>query len=314
MQAAQPVHRPEVTTSVNSSAQCGFSGGMALPYRGGPGPWSTRSDRLPFGTLVGCPNCPRSSATGGWPRPRSAAPSPRSSAPDPWFIKGGADGPALRRALVGPPADRGPPHRQADAARRRGRSDARDPVRDDRHAARRRASRGSTAGLRAPAARPEVGPVLARVRGRRLPGGARPEAARRGPARSGRVRPRTRRRHRHPGGPGRGPARLEGPAQGPPARPVPPGRRRATSSPTRCCGGPGCPRCGRPGRCRPPRCAASTGICCRTIGDLTERGGSHRGDLMEERHPGGRCPRDGTELVRSTVGGRTSWWCPSHQA
>jgi len=23
--------------------------------------------------------------------------------------------------------------------------------------------------------------------------------------------------------------------------------------------------------------------------------------------------RDGTELVRSTVGGRTSWWCPGHQ-
>ena len=51
----------------------------------------------------------------------------------------------------------------------------------------------------------------------------------------------------------------------------------------------------------------------RTIGDLTDRGGSHMGDLMEERLPGGLCPRDGTELVRSTVGGRTSWWCPTHQ-
>ena len=51
----------------------------------------------------------------------------------------------------------------------------------------------------------------------------------------------------------------------------------------------------------------------RTIGVLTERGGSHRGDLMEERHTGGRCPRDGTELFRSAVGGRTSWWCPAHQ-
>ena len=50
-----------------------------------------------------------------------------------------------------------------------------------------------------------------------------------------------------------------------------------------------------------------------TIEDLTVRGGSHLGDLMEERHPGGRCPRDGAELVRSTVGGRTSWWCPVHQ-
>jgi formamidopyrimidine-DNA glycosylase len=51
----------------------------------------------------------------------------------------------------------------------------------------------------------------------------------------------------------------------------------------------------------------------RTIEDLIERGGAHRGDLMGERHLGGRCPRDGTALNRSTVGGRTSWWCPRHQ-
>jgi formamidopyrimidine-DNA glycosylase len=52
----------------------------------------------------------------------------------------------------------------------------------------------------------------------------------------------------------------------------------------------------------------------RTLSDLAERGGSHTGRLMDERHPGGRCPRDGTELTRSTVGGRTSWWCPVHQS
>jgi formamidopyrimidine-DNA glycosylase len=51
----------------------------------------------------------------------------------------------------------------------------------------------------------------------------------------------------------------------------------------------------------------------RTLADLTTGGGSHTGQLMDERHPGGRCPRDGTELTRSTVGGRTSWWCPAHQ-
>jgi len=51
----------------------------------------------------------------------------------------------------------------------------------------------------------------------------------------------------------------------------------------------------------------------RTLGDLTDRGGSHTGDLMVERHPGGVCPRDGRPLTRSTVGGRTSWWCPAHQ-
>jgi formamidopyrimidine-DNA glycosylase len=51
----------------------------------------------------------------------------------------------------------------------------------------------------------------------------------------------------------------------------------------------------------------------RTLDDLMARGGSHLGDLMPERRPGGRCPRDATELSRSTVGGRTSWWCPRHQ-
>ncbi len=50
-----------------------------------------------------------------------------------------------------------------------------------------------------------------------------------------------------------------------------------------------------------------------TVDDLVSRGGSHTGDLMAERRPGGRCPRDGTELLRSTVGGRTTWWCPDHQ-
>jgi formamidopyrimidine-DNA glycosylase len=50
-----------------------------------------------------------------------------------------------------------------------------------------------------------------------------------------------------------------------------------------------------------------------TLRQLGRRGGSHMGDLMEERRAGGRCPRDGTELLRSTVGGRTTWWCPAHQ-
>jgi formamidopyrimidine-DNA glycosylase len=50
-----------------------------------------------------------------------------------------------------------------------------------------------------------------------------------------------------------------------------------------------------------------------TLDELSARGGSHLGDLMPARRPGGRCPRDGAELLRSTVGGRTSWWCPRHQ-
>jgi formamidopyrimidine-DNA glycosylase len=50
-----------------------------------------------------------------------------------------------------------------------------------------------------------------------------------------------------------------------------------------------------------------------TVADLIDRGGSHTGDLMPERRPGGVCPKDGTPLRRDTVGGRTSWWCPTHQ-
>jgi formamidopyrimidine-DNA glycosylase len=50
-----------------------------------------------------------------------------------------------------------------------------------------------------------------------------------------------------------------------------------------------------------------------TIDDLLSRGGSHLGDLIPARGPGGTCPRDGTPLVRRTVGGRTTWSCPRHQ-
>jgi formamidopyrimidine-DNA glycosylase len=50
-----------------------------------------------------------------------------------------------------------------------------------------------------------------------------------------------------------------------------------------------------------------------TIDELTARGGSHTGDLMPERHPGGWCPRDGEPLDRKVVGGRSTWWCPRHQ-
>ena len=34
-----------------------------------------------------------------------------------------------------------------------------------------------------------------------------------------------------------------------------------------------------------------------TLRQLSRRGGSHMGELMEERVVGGRCPRDGTELL-----------------
>lgn len=46
-----------------------------------------------------------------------------------------------------------------------------------------------------------------------------------------------------------------------------------------------------------------------TTAELLERGGSHRGDLHQERHRDGRCPRCGTPLQRRTMGGRTTYSC-----
>lgn len=51
----------------------------------------------------------------------------------------------------------------------------------------------------------------------------------------------------------------------------------------------------------------------RTIMVLGERGGSHTGDLQPARVRGGLCPRDGAELNRADVGGRTTYWCSQHQ-
>jgi formamidopyrimidine-DNA glycosylase len=50
-----------------------------------------------------------------------------------------------------------------------------------------------------------------------------------------------------------------------------------------------------------------------TLDDLIAAGGSHTGALQEHRLEGGRCPRDGSPLLRRTVGGRTTWSCPRHQ-
>jgi formamidopyrimidine-DNA glycosylase len=51
----------------------------------------------------------------------------------------------------------------------------------------------------------------------------------------------------------------------------------------------------------------------RTIAELTERGGSHTGDLQVARARGATCPRDGEPLLRRTIGGRTTYSCPRHQ-
>lgn len=51
-----------------------------------------------------------------------------------------------------------------------------------------------------------------------------------------------------------------------------------------------------------------------TVGDLLAKGGSHLGRLQAARVRGGLCPKDGTPLLRRTVGGRTTYSCPRHQS
>ncbi len=48
---------------------------------------------------------------------------------------------------------------------------------------------------------------------------------------------------------------------------------------------------------------------------VLERGGSHHGVLIDSdaRERGERCPRCNVEIERVKVGGRTSYFCPSHQ-
>ena len=43
-------------------------------------------------------------------------------------------------------------------------------------------------------------------------------------------------------------------------------------------------------------------------------GGAHTGDLIPHRDREGACPRCATPLDRATIGGRTTYWCPSCQS
>ncbi len=49
------------------------------------------------------------------------------------------------------------------------------------------------------------------------------------------------------------------------------------------------------------------------LADFMEDGGSHTGRLQPARTRGGHCPRDGAELLRREIGGRTTYSCPEHQ-
>jgi formamidopyrimidine-DNA glycosylase len=47
--------------------------------------------------------------------------------------------------------------------------------------------------------------------------------------------------------------------------------------------------------------------------DAIRDGGAHTGRIIPHRQVGERCPRCGTEMVRATIGGRTTFWCPRCQ-
>ena len=43
-------------------------------------------------------------------------------------------------------------------------------------------------------------------------------------------------------------------------------------------------------------------------------GGVHHGEVIPHRAKGEICPRCGSDMLRASVGGRTTWWCSSEQA
>ncbi len=51
----------------------------------------------------------------------------------------------------------------------------------------------------------------------------------------------------------------------------------------------------------------------KVLADFLADGGSHTGRLQDSRHRGGQCPKDGVELLRRQIGGRTTFSCPRHQ-
>jgi formamidopyrimidine-DNA glycosylase len=49
------------------------------------------------------------------------------------------------------------------------------------------------------------------------------------------------------------------------------------------------------------------------IRSAVSKGGAHTGRFVRARRHEGICPRDGHALERATIGGRTTYWCPSCQ-
>jgi formamidopyrimidine-DNA glycosylase len=56
------------------------------------------------------------------------------------------------------------------------------------------------------------------------------------------------------------------------------------------------------------------GVMVACTREAIHRGGVHMGDVIGSRKKGEHCPRCGAEMLRATVGGRTTWWCSEEQA
>jgi formamidopyrimidine-DNA glycosylase len=68
------------------------------------------------------------------------------------------------------------------------------------------------------------------------------------------------------------------------------------------------------GSLAPEEIRALAGAIRRRMPIMLRRGGSTMGTLTPDvRRTFGPCPRDGTELRRESIAGRTAVWCPTHQ-
>ncbi len=102
-----------------------------------------------------------------------------------------------------------------------------------------------------------------------------------------------------------------GAAEGAAARPGRDRRASATCSPTRRCGGRGSARAAPAGELSVDELDRLRRELRAATRDAIRNGGVHTGRFMPSREKGGSCPRCGTPLARDTVGGRTTYWCPT---
>ncbi len=307
------MHSPEVTTSVNSSAHCGFSGGIGPPYSAR----RRRSDtvrRVPEILEV--------------ERYRAFSPSGRSGGTSPgcgWSTPATA-GAARRRAGSGAALA----GRSFTAARRRGklmlldtgrRPDPRAALRHDRRPRGRRCSRRSTACATDPGVFDQKW-VRARVdvrRRRRISSSTTPAASARWSSRPTRAGSAptpstcTRSVSWRPPWPWAGAQRHGGAAEGPADGPGAPGRRRQPA-------GRRDPVAGRPATRDAPHPAQRRRAARRlhrslrsTLRQLDRRGGSHMGDLWRSATPAAAARATAPSCGATSSAAARTWWCPVHQ-